>query len=140
MTPTDQAAELLRLRERATAGNWWHDKGQVRTDIGGSPVGRVGLVIWQGVRGYQPEERIANGEFVAYAANHAAAIVAEMQGEIERLRMELELHKAGTELAFLQALSRQGTRVEPQSMRDAQSRYDAALLARGKEAEVPYGK
>lgn len=86
-TPTDRAAELLRLRERATAGEW---DVYCNTVQSGNPKG-------QDVRSSLfPSSRVCENatvkdvEFIAYAANHAAAIVAEMQGEIERLRAALQ--------------------------------------------------
>lgn len=83
MNVQDTIAAMLERAEKATPGNWWADKGVVRTDLGGSPVGNTGLVIWQGVRGYQPKERVNNADFIAASRTDIPKLVRALQRVVE---------------------------------------------------------
>lgn len=84
MTTTDQLRAIVERAEKATTGTWYADKGQVRTTLGGSPVGSAGVVVWNGVRGYQPQERVCNGEFIADARLTVPVLAKALLAVLER--------------------------------------------------------
>jgi hypothetical protein len=100
MTPTDRAGELLRLREKATAGEW------VATDYTREPTGFKGVACNEAeVFVVQPGTLCdAEADFIAFCGTHAAAIVAEQGATIERLEQENAVLRAKAEYHDASAL------------------------------------
>lgn len=75
--------EYLDRREElwsaTTGGKWYRDKGTIRTDRGGDPVGHTGYVTWRGVRGYEPQEVLNNAEWILDAHEAMPLLIAEVR-------------------------------------------------------------
>ncbi len=75
--------EYLDRREElwsaTTGGKWYGGNGTIHTDRGGDPVGRTGFVVWQGVRGYEPQEVLNNAEWIIDAHEAMPRIIAELR-------------------------------------------------------------
>ena len=87
---TSQHLEVIRQRcNQATGDYWFSDKGKVfpadqNGFKGGPPLLRTQGVVWKGMDGYQPIQRIYDAEFAA----HARSDVPKLLDEVERLRAE----------------------------------------------------
>lgn len=86
--------EIERRLDAATPGPWHNETGQIRGNGGPVLLRAHGIVTWQGVRGWQPEQAMADLEFAAearedvpYLLNRVRELEAELRHRAERDRL-----------------------------------------------------